>query len=415
MRFDYFIREERAEIKHLEHLEDLFLQRGFNALHVIKDFLSIYSNHVSKNAKVIAQIKIDGSPAVVIGKDPRDHKFFISTKSAFAGTQKLAKSLEDIRYYFSGELAKKMSIVFNYLSGLNLSSGEGYQMDLVFTNDDKKSQVIDGENYISFRANVINYAVKEGSQFFNRVQAAQIGLVVHTKYKLTEKNNRLEFSQQHLNFSKLISQASHNPNIFLIDNIIKSDKIAKSQLKNKNFIFKIIKEIESRTRTANDFIQIMQKEVPELSRTFMAYINNEIFKTDSSIHADAKNKQIFRGEHYYSRLIDYINETSKCQINKYKTIVKKAKLRLECEKKENFLKKHKKDFIDTIRIYYRAITVKYLILEDLKDISNIFSKSFIGSTESDEGIVLVSAKNVVKVVDRLEFSKQNRLNWEASH
>jgi hypothetical protein len=55
------------------------------------------------------------------------------------------------------------------------------------------------------------------------------------------------------------------------------------------------------------------------------------------------------------------------------------------------------------------IKIKYLILDDVKNLGTVFDKSFINGSEGDEGVVIVGEKNVVKFIDRLSFSKMNRL------
>lgn len=89
--------------KHLDHFEDFILTGDFRALNVItKDF------HLST--------KMDGSPAVVFGKNPATGKFFVSTKSAFNKVKiKLCHSHEEIDTHFKGEVADILHDCFDYL------------------------------------------------------------------------------------------------------------------------------------------------------------------------------------------------------------------------------------------------------------------------------------------------------------
>lgn len=92
---------------HQNHFEDFILTGDFRALNAItKDF------HLST--------KMDGSPAVVFGKNPATGQFFVSTKSAFNKVKiKLFHSHEEIDTYFEGEVADILHDCFDYLPRTN--------------------------------------------------------------------------------------------------------------------------------------------------------------------------------------------------------------------------------------------------------------------------------------------------------
>ena len=92
---------------HQDHFEDFILTGDFCALNVItKDF------HLST--------KMDGSPAVVFGKNPVTGKFFVSTKSAFNKVKiKLCHSHEEIDTHFAGEVADILHNCLDYLPRTN--------------------------------------------------------------------------------------------------------------------------------------------------------------------------------------------------------------------------------------------------------------------------------------------------------
>jgi hypothetical protein len=54
--------------------------------------------------------------------------------------------------------------------------------DLLFTQGEKKTQTIDGRDYIVFRPNTITYAIPTDSPAAAEVAAAKIGVVFHTKW-----------------------------------------------------------------------------------------------------------------------------------------------------------------------------------------------------------------------------------------
>ena len=60
---------------HLEHPEDTILTGNLDFLKAVKSYSVAPHGHIS--------VKIDGSPAIVWGKHPVTHKFFVGTKSVF--------------------------------------------------------------------------------------------------------------------------------------------------------------------------------------------------------------------------------------------------------------------------------------------------------------------------------------------
>ena len=92
---------------HQDHFEDFILTGDFRALNALtKDF------HLST--------KIDGSPAIVFGKNPAIGKFFVSTKSAFNKVKiKLCHSHEEIDSHFQGEVVDILHDCFDYLPRTN--------------------------------------------------------------------------------------------------------------------------------------------------------------------------------------------------------------------------------------------------------------------------------------------------------
>ena len=66
---------------HLSHIEDLAIEQvktGFN------EFVNVVNGFINKlnglDSKVDINAKIDGSPALLFGFDPKNDQFFISTK-----------------------------------------------------------------------------------------------------------------------------------------------------------------------------------------------------------------------------------------------------------------------------------------------------------------------------------------------
>ena len=120
---------EAAEGKntHLEHLEDLILNLGYNgaksAFAYLESLRNMLGTGTGNPGKVT--VKWDGAPAIICGIDPADGKFFIGTKSVFALDAKLVKTPGDIKKYYSDKpaLAEKLSYALKYLPKLDVQLG----------------------------------------------------------------------------------------------------------------------------------------------------------------------------------------------------------------------------------------------------------------------------------------------------
>ena len=100
-------------LTHIEHPEDTILTGDLSAL----DCMGSSGN---------LSAKIDGSPAVVWGNDPKDGRFFVGTKSVFnKRTPKLMKSYEDIDANYNGDLNEILTACFRWLPSRDKSIYQG--------------------------------------------------------------------------------------------------------------------------------------------------------------------------------------------------------------------------------------------------------------------------------------------------
>ena len=184
--FNEFLQESKSgKLTHLTHLEDLMLDDGIagmrHAIEVLRQFRHmLISGGVSKALHVTT--KWDGAPSVVFGPDPADGKFFVATKSAFSKVPKLMKSHAQItEVYGSGGVG---GVLHDCLSELALlQPTRVLQGDLLFSGARSvKAQSIQGKNYLTFRPNTILYAVDERSALGQSIDRAALGIVIHTMY-----------------------------------------------------------------------------------------------------------------------------------------------------------------------------------------------------------------------------------------
>ena len=172
-----------AKNLHLEHLEDEIINQGIDGGRGAINFLRGLRDMMkgNSNSSVNMTVKWDGAPAIFCGKHPEDGRFFVAKKSLFNKEPKFYTTEQEIKddSSLSGQLQEKFLTSFKYLSKLSWSNV--MQGDLMFT-DDKKSQKINGEDFITFQPNTILYAVQKDSVLGKEIDDAKMGIVFHTTY-----------------------------------------------------------------------------------------------------------------------------------------------------------------------------------------------------------------------------------------
>ena len=176
---------ESAPIKnlHLEHIEDEIFNNGVRGAREAINFLRSLRDMLSGDSPtpVTVTVKFDGAPAIFVGTDPADGKFFVGTKGVFNKNPKVIKKESDISELgYKGGLAEKLKVAFNEMKSLGIK--DVLQGDIMFTSGDLEKANIDGETYTIFQPNTIVYAVPYGSDLDKKIRKAEIGVVFHTTY-----------------------------------------------------------------------------------------------------------------------------------------------------------------------------------------------------------------------------------------
>jgi hypothetical protein len=180
---DYLKESKEAKNLHLEHLEDNVLNRGVSGARESIEFLRSLRNMLAGHtgSKMNVTTKWDGAPAIFVGTNPENGKFFVGTKSVFAKNAKLNYTDKDIDENHPSEgLANKLKLALAFLPKLDIKGV--LQGDMMFSKGDIKTDTIEGEDYITFQPNTIVYAVPVKSKLAQTMLAAQIGVVFHTSY-----------------------------------------------------------------------------------------------------------------------------------------------------------------------------------------------------------------------------------------
>ena len=380
---------------HLEHLEDDIINRGAvggaNAINFLKSVRNMLA--ASSGSTTNITVKWDGAPAIICGVNPENGKFFVGTKSVFNKTPKINYTQRDINRNHGGVVAKKLSVCLANLSRLNIKGI--LQGDLLFTND-LKSVSIDGEKMVSFTPNTITYAVPVNSDIGRRISRAKMGIVFHTQY--SGKN----MSSLSASFGTVTG--SSNRNIFLASAGYKDTAV----MFNKSDLNKFdaqIRMAEGSLRKAGPILDLMSKSTQDqLSVGFrLKTFFNYFIKNSNSGMEKVRTMQL--------QFKDYYTNTLQAEIDSRKTDKGKAKYIQAKADGLRFIDRNQTALYFAIASHITLGNCKTTLLQKMNQIQSIghFIRTSKGyRVTAPEGYVAVDkVAGAVKLVDRLEFSRQN--------
>lgn len=454
---------------HLEHLEDLVFnegylgaQRALNYLESIREMLADGAGPASARMTV----KWDGSPAIICGTDPEDGRFFVATKhGAFKDDDpELCKTPADIKKFYGDrplEFQEKLQHCLKYLSKLGI--GGVLQGDLMFTPGDIEQKVIDGEEVYTFTPQLITYAVPVNSELGKKIASSKLGIIFSVAYEgsslptmkasfgaevsglnrsrdvwfddatykdltgvasLTPQENReitalLRAAASTLTkinpnrFDAILSNKEFAKEIkpFINDNVRKGEQVGDPTTFVKNFIDfyrrKQEKQIEELMKN-----QQFTDEQEQLVLQYMATRRGEGIRTSSNTVKVTKNRRT--GEIDWTPVeIKGLDAALKAGGIKKAVITRLEKI----VSNEEFMEDNVNSLLAVLAVYKRLIEIKLLILRKLQTIESIgtFLKTDTGyRVTAPEGFVAIGHEgDAVKLVDRIEFSRENFLAIKA--
>jgi len=389
-----FITEDKNT--HLEHLEDEIINNGSKGARTSIEFLkSIKKMLQGGKGGSNVSVKWDGAPAIFAGTNPENGRFFVGTKSIFNATPKINYTVSDISRNHGGALANKLVVALKYLPKLGIRGV--LQGDLLFTSDDKKGAVVNGEKSIIFTPNTITYAVPVAStSMYNRIRSAKIGIIFHTSYSgKTMKGLKASFGAS-------VGGLRQNSNVFFDDARYKQAEdpgLSKGEEKRFNAI---IRMAEGSIYKAGAFIDKIKKDQGPLSLGVQ-------LKTFFNTYIRSGTK-IGNAKALTNNFEVYFRDKIKKEIKDKKTDKAKQKYEEILEAGMKILRPNRQGLYFAIASYITLQTAKSMLLNKLNGIQSIgsFMRTKDGyKVTSPEGYVAINKGNAVKLVDRLVFSQAN--------
>lgn len=396
--FKQFIFESKVgKNVHLEHIEDEVFNGGIIGTRKALNFLISLRNLLAGNSKskVNVSVKWDGAPAIVCGVNPENGKFFVGTKSVFNKNGKLNYTFKDIEQNHPGtDLQEKLKICLMELPKLGIKGI--LQGDLLFTKGEVKSVEIQGTPHVAFRANTITYAIPKDSDLAQKVLNANLGVVFHTAYSgKTISDLKASFGVNSKSFRNTSS-------------VWATDATFKDTSGNS-------------TLTADETIQIsaLLSEIGHLFNQMNSNVVNRISSDENlrsliKMYTNAKIKTglgIEGSKKYAEGLVSFIEMKYQEDMEALKTEKGKQGKLNTLNTLKDILISNRDQLIIMFRMSELMTEVKIKLLDKMKKIQSIgsFLETENGfKVTAPEGFVASdSFGNVVKLVDRLEFSRAN--------
>lgn len=386
--------EEVVRNKHLDHLEDMMLLYGEQGLKDSIAFLKdiAVSLKLGKSPELRFSTKWDGKPAVVCGINPSNKKFFVATKSAFSKVVKAYHTPKEVKDAIPiPDLADKLIQCLKYLPKIGIKGV--LQGDLMFGEGAKKVVTLNGVEHIAFQPNTIMYAIPAKSEMGRRVAAAKIGIAFHTEYSGSSMET---LSAKTFNFDS--GKLKKSPDVWFTDPNIYDITPALLQPAEYDNLSKMITECSALSKKVVPFIKILKsKSNEDLMTILMPYIN-------STIGGGMTNYTV-------NGLSLYITTRLDKEIEKLKSASGKQSREAQKQKLLDFVKTYSAQFTDMFTLHNRLANCKEILLTKFNAIGS-FGHFFVddeGIRPTDpEGIVVSRSGKVVKLVNRLRFSRQNR-------
>lgn len=391
-----------VQLKHLEHIEDEMFNWGSEGCHASVRFMKELIKMLGKKqSSAFMQTKWDGAPSVVCGIDPASGLFFVGNKSVFNKSgPKIAFSERDVDVLYPEQegLAIKLKMAYRYFSKLNIKGV--IQGDLMFTQEDKKYERIDGEELITFRPNTITYGIPKDHPIGREVDVAKIGVVFHTHY--TGSDLSTMSAGPGANVKTLVKI----PECVVIENDTPMNDI--------NVPFSVINQFTNSTSKIERMCQICGVFLNEL-------VANMGTTGDQKFHVASFIKQFFNSEIREGRAVQNIQTVMKSFGSFYHTKMLKEIEKVKSDKGKTqkrellytglkYIEEHEREFAAMFALYKEMQIAKKLVIDQLDHLETF--RTFVQTDNgykvtTPEGYVLHHEGDMIKLVNRLEFAFNN--------
>ena len=394
-----------AKNTHLEHLEDEIINDGTRGGRNAINFLSALADMLESGTKrkMNVTVKWDGAPAIFVGTNPDNGKFFVGTKSIFNKTPKINYTFADVDNNHGGGLADKLKTALQYFPSLNIPGI--WQGDLLYTSEDLSTEEISGENCIAFTPNTITYAVPLTNVLSRDIRRAKIGVVWHTTYS-GKTMDTLSAS-----FGADSGRLKASRNVWSTDAAFRDTSGNATMTKREVAQFKrVLNMANGSLRKSGTYLRKMSSstEAASLPSILKIFLNSYM----------RGGEKIQNTKRVVGFLKAHIKDRMKKKLKTVRSPAGKEKWTKHYTGVMKEYNKYQKDLYFVIATYITLQTAKTIIIRKLERAESIgtFLKTPNGyKVTAPEGFVAIDrVGKAMKLVDRLEFSRANftaAKNW----
>ena len=267
-----------------------------------------------------------------------------------------------------------------------------YQGDFMFSREDLKTTTIEGEDLIVFKPNTITYAVEQHSPLGQRIMNAKIGIVFHTKYT----GDKIATAKSTPNVS--VTEFNQTQDVFVDDAKFKDMSGVVSFTKEEtNKMESLIININSAGN------RLKWEEIPaNVYNHIKVYVNSLV----------KKGTFVAKPQEAYNDFVQSITTKAQEESQKLKTEKGRQKRQQIFQEYVSSIQKNEMNVINIFNLTRKIEQAKKIFITKYNSV--IKTKQFITQPDgtlkvtAPEGYVAVDhLGNMIKLVDRLEFSKAN--------
>ena len=386
---------------HQTHFEDLVCTGELDELNdKIESFIESNSR-----SSLNMTTKIDGSPAVICWSKFEGYPDnSICLKSFVTSANNCISTFDEIdkRYGDRPEMAEKLRYALRIAKAI--PEGEAWQGDCLFTRQDLKEKEIEGVKYLTFHPNKIIYAFSEENPDYERVKDAEFGICFHTIYIDAGGGKKNQ------SFNVDASRIKVPEYIYILSPAVDVDE-GKFEIEEIKQLYFKLQEVESKLLADNAYDSLIHNSA------FMDYWS--IFENKN---ISDKRVTTIDLNTFYEDLWNFIEEKQTKEFQKKYTSLKTAKGKSgaidkwasEVAELQDILTNYKTTMTTFVEALNLAAEIKMKMWAGFKDSKLGYDTFYLSRTQgykkaSMEGIAMSDSNgNIVKIVDRSEFSANNR-------
>ena len=392
-----------TQLKHLEHLEDEMLNYGVEGCKAAVGFLQELRKMLGcDNSTGFMQTKWEGAPSIICGKDPANGHFFVGTKSVFnKENPKICYGPDQIDEWYSsqGNLADGLKLALEHFSQLGIDGV--IQGDFLFTAATRKTENIHGEKLYTFTPNTITYGIPVDHPLGKQVGAAKVGVVFHTHYAGEKEGWDISSMT-----ARAGAKVKSSKDVVCIQNDTPMDKVGLNHAEEVKFD-SMVTCIKQNCMKCGDFLDelVLLKGTTGDAKWHVSSYLKQFFNDQIK-----KQKTISNPTQALEDLTNFYHSKVKPAADKLKTPAAQVQKKTLIYDSENYLMNNAEKFKAMLHLYKEIQEIKQFVIDKLDHLEKF--KTFVQTDNgykvtTPEGYVLHKDGDMIKFVNRLEFSYNN--------